>query len=430
MKILVIGSDGREHTFTWKIAQSPDVEKIYCVPGNAGMAQIAECRQIDIKDLNALAEFAKAESIDLTVVGPEAPLADGLVDVFSKYGLRAFGPSKTAAEIEASKAFAKDLMAKYDIPTAEYQIFDNANDAERYLKKVGAPIVVKASGLAAGKGVIVCQTLEQAFEAVKTIMIDRKFGDSGDKAVIEECLVGEEASFIVLTDGENILPLVTSQDHKPVYDGGKGPNTGGMGAYSPAPVITSELHDKIMETIVKPAVKGMAAEGRKYVGFLYVGLMITDSVPKVLEFNCRQGDPEVQVILPRLKSDLMPSLVACLEGKLDQIKLEWRSEPAVCVVMASGGYPIKYEKGKEISGLDEVSKMEDVVVFHAGTALQPRRLDYQEKFITNGGRVLGVTALDKDIRSAIDRAYQAVDKISFEKVYFRRDIGHKALNRD
>lgn len=424
MKILIIGSGGREHTFTWKIAQSPDVEKIFCVPGNAGMAQLAECRQIDIGNLSALAEFAKAESIDLTVVGPEAPLADGLVDVFSKHGLRAFGPSKAAAEIEGSKAFAKELMAKYDIPTAEYRIFDDADAAEKYIKKVGAPIVVKASGLAAGKGVIVCQTIDQAIEAVNTIMVDRKFGDSGDLVVIEECLIGEEATFTVLTDGEKILPLVTSQDHKPAYDGGKGPNTGGMGAYSPAPVITAELHDEIMGTIVEPTMRGMAAEGREYMGFLYVGLMIDDGVPKVLEFNCRLGDPEAQVILPRMKSELVPSLVACIEGNLAQIELEWRSDPAVCVIMASGGYPIKYEKGKRISGLDEINKMEDVVVFHAGTAEDDR------KIFTNGGRVLGVTALDKDIESAIDRAYQAVKKISFEKVHLRTDIGHKALDRN
>lgn len=423
MKVLVVGSGGREHTFTWEIAQSPDVEKVYCVPGNAGMAQIAECHQMDIEKLSVLAEFAKEKSIDLTVVGPEAPLAEGLVDVFSENGLSAFGPSKSSAQIEASKIFAKELMSKYDIPTAEYQIFDDADEAKKYLRKVGAPIVVKASGLAAGKGVIVCQTLEEAINAVNTIMIERKFGESGNRVVIEECLVGEEATFTVLTDGENFLPLVTSQDHKPAYDGGRGPNTGGMGAYSPAPVITPKLHDEIMETIVKPTVEGMAEEGRKYVGILYVGLMISDDVPRVLEFNCRLGDPEAQVILPRLKSDLIIPLLACLEGKLDQVELEWRPEPAVCVVMASGGYPIKYEKGKEIHGLDEVNKMEDVIVFHAGTA------EENGKFITDGGRVLGITALDKDIKSAIDRAYQGVDKISFEEAHFRQDIGHKALNR-
>jgi len=423
MNVLIIGSGGREHTFAWKIAQSHDVERIYCVPGNAGMAQIAECIKINTKDLDALAEFAKSKSIDLTVVGPEAPLADGLVDTFSRHGLQAFGPSKAAAEIEASKAFSKEFMAKYNIPTAEYQIFDDAKNAQEYIKEIGAPIVVKASGLAAGKGVIVCQAVEEALEAVKTIMVERKFGDSGDKVVIEECLVGEEASFIVLTDGEDILPLVTSQDHKPVYDDDKGSNTGGMGAYSPAPVITPDLRDKIMETIVEPTVKGMANEGREYKGFLYVGLMISDGIAKVLEFNCRLGDPEAQVILPRLKSDLVKPLLACIQGTIGQVDLEWRPEPAVCVVMASGGYPVKYEKGKEIKGLDEASQFEDVIVFHAGTA------EDNGKIITNGGRVLGVTALDKDISLTIKRAYKAVDKISFEKAHFRTDIGKKALMR-
>ncbi|MFQ6044310.1 MAG: phosphoribosylamine--glycine ligase, partial [Candidatus Poribacteria bacterium] len=350
MRVLVIGSGGREHTYVWKIAQSPIVDKVYCVPGNAGIAQIAECRSIDLSgDFSDLADFAQAEGIDLTVVGPEAPLAAGLVDQFASRGLRAFGPSSSAAEIESSKSFAKNLMSKYNIPTAEYRIFHHPAEAADYVKEVGAPIVVKASGLAAGKGALLCQTTNEALQAIQDIMVEKVFGAAGDAVVIEEFLVGEEATFTALTDGETILPMVTSQDHKPVFDGDRGLNTGGMGAYSPAPVVTEEISQKIMREIIEPAILGMANEGRKFVGVLYAGLMIDAEGPKVLEFNCRLGDPEAQVILPRLRSDLIPALEACIDGALNQVQLEWKPEPAVCVVMASGGYPQKYETGKVIT---------------------------------------------------------------------------------
>ena len=425
MRVLVVGSGGREHTYIWKIAQSPMVDKVYCVPGNAGIAQIAECRDIDLGgDFSALSDFVQAESIDLTVVGPEVPLAEGLVDQFAARDLRAFGPSMSATELESSKSFAKNLMSKYNIPTAEYRVFYNPEEATTYINKVGAPIVVKASGLAAGKGVLICQTENEAIQAVQNIMVEKVFGTAGDTVVIEEFLQGEEATFTALTDGETILPMVTSQDHKPIFDGDRGLNTGGMGAYSPAPVVTEEMHHKIMKEIVEPTIRGMANEGRKFVGILYVGLMIDAKGLKVLEFNCRLGDPEAQVILPRLESDLIPALEACIDGNLKQIKLEWKSEPAVCVVMASGGYPQKYETGKVITGLMEADAMEDVIVFHAGTAT-----NQNGDIITNGGRVLGVTALGYDIKTAIDRAYEAVGKIHFDKVHYRRDIGHRAMKR-
>ncbi len=424
MRVLVVGGGGREHTYVWDIVQSPRVEKVYCVPGNAGIAQIAECKGMELgDDFSELADFIEAEKIDLTVVGPENPLAAGLVDQFAKRGLRAFGPSKLAAELEGSKGFSKKLMSKYNIPTAEYQIFQDAQKAAEYIKKVGAPIVVKADGLAAGKGVIVCKTLDEALQAIQDIMVDKVFGDVGDTVVVEEFLDGEEATFTALTDGKTILPMVTSQDHKPIFDGDRGLNTGGMGAYSPAPVVTPEMHDYIMRKIVEPTIFGMAQEGRKFSGILYVGLMFDAEGPKVLEYNCRLGDPEAQVILPRLASDLVPALEACIDGTLHQIQLEWKSEEAVCVVMASGGYPQTYEKGKVITGLDEANVMENVTVFHAGTAQQ------DGEFITNGGRVLSVTALGCDIKAAINRAYEAVSKIHFDKVHYRRDIGHRALKR-
>ncbi|HIE26521.1 TPA: phosphoribosylamine--glycine ligase [Candidatus Poribacteria bacterium] len=425
MRVLVIGSGGREHTYLWKIVQSPMVDKVYCVPGNAGIAQIAECRDIALSaDFSDLADFVQAEDIDLTVVGPEAPLAAGLVDQFASRGLRAFGPSLSAAELESSKSFAKNLMNKYNIPTAEYRIFHHPAEATAYVKKIGAPIVVKASGLAAGKGVLLCQTENEARQAIQDIMVERVFGAAGDTVVIEEFLEGEEATFTALTDGETILPMVTSQDHKPVFDGDRGLNTGGMGAYSPAPVVTEEMHHKIMTEIIEPTIRGMANEGRMFVGILYAGLMIDAEGPKVLEFNCRLGDPEAQVILPRLGSDLIPALEACVNGTLNQVQLEWKPEPAVCVVMASGGYPQRYETGKIITGLMEAEAMDDVIVFHAGTAT-----DKDGDFITNGGRVLGVTALGRDIKTAIDRAYEAVGKIHFDKVHYRRDIGYRVMNR-
>ncbi len=428
MKVLVVGGGGREHALVWKIAQSPMVDKVYCVPGNAGIAQIAECRNIALSgDFSALADFVQAEDIDLTVVGPEAPLAEGLVDQFAARGLRVFGPSKAAVELEVSKAWAKQLMWYEEIPTAEGRIFMEPWLARNYVKEKGAPIVVKASGLAAGKGTHVCQTKDEALQAIEDIMVKKIFGVAGETIVVEEFLEGEEVTFIVLTDGKTVLPLATSQDHKRVFDDDKGENTGGMGAYSPAPVVTPALHNQIMEAIIAPAIKGMARRGRQYKGALYAGLIITAEGPKVLEFNCRFGDPEAQVILPRLEGDLIPPLEACIDGTLHQIQLEWKSEPAVCVVMASGGYPGNYEKGKLIFGLDQIALMKgakNVVVFHAGTAH-----DKNGNLITNGGRVLGVTALGCDIKAAIDRAYAAVGKIFFDKVHYRCDIGHKALER-
>ena len=424
MRVLMIGGGGREHTLIWKIAQSPLVEKIYCTPGNAGISALAECENMDVEGaLEPMSQFARDNKIDLTLIGPENPLANGIVDHFEGLGLKVFGPSKAAAEIEASKVFSKELVNKYGIPTAKSGTFDDPQEAAAYIREVGVPIVVKADGLAKGKGVIVCHELQEALDAVDTIMVQKEFGDAGNRVLVEECLVGEEASFIAFTDGKNIVPMSSSQDHKPIYDGDRGPNTGGMGAYSPAPVVTDEMHDLIMETVMEPTVKGMAAEGRPYKGVLYAGLMISDGKPKVMEFNARCGDPETQAVIPRLKSDIVPVIQACIDGTLDKVKLEWIEGPAVCVVMASGGYPVEYEKGKVISGLEDADAMENVTVFHAGTAKMG------DDIITNGGRVLGVTALGNDIRDAIDTAYKAVEKISFQKAYYRMDIGHRALER-
>jgi phosphoribosylamine--glycine ligase len=424
MRILVVGSGAREHTFVWKIVQSPLVEKVYCVPGNPGIAQIAECRSIPLEDnFSAIADFAETEKIDLTVVGPEDPLAKGIVDVFQARGLRAFGPDRKAAILEASKDFAKRLMAQNGIPTAAYRTFEDADAAIAYLEEINAPVFIKADGLAAGKGVIPGLTLDAAVKAVQEVMVDRNFGSAGDKVVIEEALFGEEASFTVLTDGVSCLPFVSSQDHKMSLDGDQGKNTGGMGAYSPAPVMTSELSEQVMNTIVMPAISAMASEGRTFKGILYVGLMITEAGPKVIEFNCRLGDPEAQVLLTRMESDLVPMLDACIDGTLDKVECKWKPEAATCVVMASGGYPDPYETGKVITGLDRANALEDVTVFHAGT--QMRNGD----IATGGGRVLGVTALARDIRSAIEGAYRGVKEIHFDQAHFRTDIGYRALDR-
>ncbi len=421
MKVLVVGSGGREHALCWKLAQSPLVEKVYCAPGNAGIAQEAECHPVSVNDFEGLADLVKKEGIDLTIVGPEDPLARGIVDFFERKGLRIFGPQAKAAQIEGSKVFAKELMRKYGVPTADFQVFDDPEKAWAYVEKKGAPIVIKADGLAAGKGVIVCRTLEEAREAIQKIMVDKVFGSAGDRVIVEECLFGEEASFMVITDGKTILPLPTSQDHKPLLDGDKGPNTGGMGAYSPAPVVTPSLAQEIMEKIMRPTIEGLAKEGAPYRGVLYAGLMISAGKPYVLEFNCRFGDPECQPLMMCIKSDLAELIEAALEGKLDQKSVEEDPRAAVCVVMASKGYPGKYEKGKPIKGLAQVARMKDVKVFHAGTARKGRQ------FVTAGGRVLGVTALGKDIPEAIKRAYAAVKKISWEGVHYRTDIGAKAL---
>jgi phosphoribosylamine--glycine ligase len=423
MKVLVIGSGGREHALVWKISQSPRVKKIYCAPGNAGIAQLAECLSISAEDVKGLTSRAEKERVDLTVVGPEAPLTLGIVEAFKEKGMRIFGPSQKAAEIEGSKAFAKDLMKKYGIPTGDSQTFTDHASAVKYAKGKGAPLVVKADGLAAGKGVIICRSVDEALSALDLIMVQKAFGAAGGKVVMEEFLEGEEASFLAFTDGEAVLPLPTSQDHKAVYDKDQGPNTGGMGAYSPAPVVNEKVHREVMEKVMIPTVRGMAKEGRKYRGVLYAGLIIKEEKIKVLEFNARLGDPEAQPLLMRMKSDLVPVLEATIDGKLAGQKVDWEDRATVCVVMASGGYPGSYEKGKVISGLQEAAKVRDTFVFHAGTTFK------EGKVVTNGGRVLGVTALGSGIQEAIQRAYEAVDKISWEGAYYRKDIGQKALQR-
>ena len=421
MKVLVIGSGGREHALVWKISQSPKVEQIYCAPGNAGIAELAECVDISATDVETLLAFAMAEKIDLTVVGPEASLVVGVVDRFEENGLRIFCPSRNAAILEGSKVFTKQFMDKYGIPTARFKVFQDREEAKAYIEGHGAPVVVKADGLAAGKGVIVAATVEEAKQAVDLIMKDKAFGSAGDHVVVEDCLAGEEASFIAFTDGKTVLPLPTSQDHKAVYENDKGPNTGGMGAYSPAPVVTETLYRYAREKVKLPTTKGLAAEGRPFKGMLYAGLMIDGDKVNVLEFNCRFGDPEAQPLLMRVKSDIVEVFEAAIDGRLDEIALDIDPNPTVCVVMASGGYPGSYDKGFQINGLDQAGVIEDVVVFHAGTGLQGG------KIVNQGGRVLGVTATGSDLKMAIDTAYEAVDCISWQGCYFRRDIGAKAL---
>lgn len=419
MKVLVVGGGGREHTMVWKLKQSPRVSKVYCAPGNAGIARDAECVNIGAEDVPALLAFAQREGIALTVVGPEAPLTQGIVDTFRAAGLKVFGASKAAAAIEGSKALAKEIMDKYNIPTAKYAEFTSAGPAIEYIKANGAPIVVKADGLAAGKGVIVAMDEQTAVDAVKMIMEDRVFGTSGDKVIIEEYMEGEEVSILAFTDGKAVIPMVSSQDHKRVFDNDEGLNTGGMGAYSPAPVYTDALHEEVVRTVLIPTVEGMAAEGRTYEGVLYAGLMLTKDGLKVLEYNARFGDPETQAVLIRLETDLVDIIEAIIDKRLAGMDIRWRPEAAVCVVMASGGYPGSYEKGQIIAGLDEAGK--DAVVFHAGTA------EKDGQIVTAGGRVLGVTALGKSIPEAIANVYQAVEKIHFDGVHYRKDIGKKAI---
>ncbi len=422
MRIFVIGSGGREHALIWKIAQSKLCDKIFCAPGNAGIAQIAECLDIKADDIPGLIDFTRREKIDLTVVGPEVPLALGIVDEFAKYNLKIFGPNKAAAQLEASKVFSKELMAKYKVPTADFKIFDNPDAAKKYIEKIGSPCVVKADGLAAGKGVVVAKTVDEAKQAVDAMMREKIFGEAGNKVVIEECLEGEEASILVITDAKEVITLASAQDHKRVYDHDQGPNTGGMGVYSPAPVVTKELFKEILDKVVYRTIDGLVKEGIDYRGVLYAGIMLTKEGPKTLEFNVRFGDPETQAILPRLKSDLVEIMLAASEQKLNRLKnLEWDERACVCVVAAAGGYPGNYEKGKEILGLDKAAKIKDVVVFHAGTKLQ------NNKIVTNGGRVLGETGLGKTIKKAIDKTYSAVDEISFEGMHYRKDIGEKAV---
>ena len=423
MKILVVGSGGREHALVWKLMQSPKVSKIYCAPGNAGIAGMATCVDISSNDIPHLADFASENNIDLTVVGPEDPLTQGIVDYFRSRSLRAFGPSQKAAALEGSKVFSKDLLKKYDIPTGYYEVFSERDPAVAYIHKMGAPLVVKADGLAAGKGVVVALTVEQAIEAVDWIMLDNAFGDAGSRVVVEEFLEGEEASFLAFTDGITVLPLPTSQDHKAAYDDDKGPNTGGMGAYSPAPVVSAAIHKQAMEEIMIPTVKAMAAEGAPYKGLLYAGLMIKDGVAKVLEFNVRFGDPECQPLMMRLESDLVELMEAVIDERLHEVEMKIDPRPTVCVVMASGGYPGSYEKGHVITGLED-AEGEGVVVFHAGTAEQGGDI------LSAGGRVLGVTARGEDLTKTIAKAYEAVRKISWDGCFFRTDIGQKALRMD
>ncbi|MCM8778243.1 MAG: phosphoribosylamine--glycine ligase [Candidatus Omnitrophica bacterium] len=434
MKILVVGSGGREHALVWKIAQSKLVDKIFCAPGNGGISREAECIEIKAEDIERLVEFARKENIDLTVVGPEAPLAKGIVDEFRKYGLRIFGPTELAARLESSKVFAKEIMQKYNIPTAGFKIFDHPEEAQYYIEEKGVPCVVKADGLAQGKGVVVAKTLEEAFQAVRMIMRERIFGDAGKRIVIEDYLEGEEASIIVITDSREFITFPPSQDHKRVFDEDKGPNTGGMGAYSPVPVVTENLLAEIEREIILRIINGLAKEGIDYRGALYAGIMLTSEGPKVLEFNVRFGDPETQALLPRLNSDLVEVILATLENKLSKFKkftpLNWKSQACVCVVCASEGYPGGYEKGKVISGLEEAEEMKDIVVFHAGTKREKEKTNTGQqiyRFVTDGGRVLGVTGLGNTIKEAIINTYQAVEKIHFEGMHYRKDIGKKNL---
>jgi phosphoribosylamine--glycine ligase len=423
MKVLVVGGGGREHALVWKIAQSPLVKKVYCAPGNPGIGRIAENVAIKVDDLQGLLDFARKQGIDLTVVGPELPLSLGIVDLFEENGLKIFGARKNAAVIEASKAFAKDLMKKYNVPTAAYEVFTEIEPALAFINRVGLPIVIKADGLAAGKGVVIAQSLEEAVDTVKDMLSGKTFGNAGARVVIEEFLRGEEASFLAFTDGKNIVPLASAQDHKAAFDGDKGPNTGGMGAYSPAPVVTPAIHEKVMEEVMRRTVDGMAAEGRPYRGVLYAGLMIDGDSIKTLEFNARFGDPECQPLLMRMKSDIVPVLQAVAAGDISRIEIEWFDKVSICVVMAAQGYPGDYRKGDEITGLEKAADIEDLFVFHAGTA------NHDGKFVTSGGRVLGVTALGDSVKGAIERAYRGVAAINWPGVHFRTDIGRKALDR-
>lgn len=425
MKVLIIGSGGREHALAWKAAQSPNVTDVFVAPGNAGTLSEAKVQNvaIGVEDIEALVSFAKTNQVGLTIVGPEAPLVIGVVDAFQAEGLKIFGPTKGAAQLEGSKAFTKDFLARHNIPTAAYANFTDIEAAKNYVREQGTPIVIKADGLAAGKGVIIAQNEQEAFAAIDDMLEGNKFGDAGSRVVIEEFLTGEEASFIVMVDGKNVLPLATSQDHKARDNGDKGPNTGGMGAYSPAPVVTSEIHQRAMEEVIWPTVKGMAEEGHPYSGFLYAGLMIDDKgIPKVLEYNCRFGDPETQPIMSRMKSDLVELCLSAIDGKLDSATCDWDPRAALGVVLAAGGYPDSYNKGDEIHGLDD--NIVDTKVFHAGSQMKG------EQVVTSGGRVLCVVGLGDTVTEAQKKAYQRVETINWDKVYYRTDIGHRAIARE
>ena len=421
MKILLVGSGGREHALVWKISQSPKVTKLFCAPGSAAIGELAECVPGGPEQIEKLADFAGKEKIDLTVVGPELPLTLGISDLFESRGLRIFGPDKAAARLEGSKAFAKEILHQNNIPTASFGTFTDAASAKKYLTQQKPPYVIKADGLARGKGVVICPDIDEAMAVSDAILVQKTFGQAGEKVVIEEFLEGEEASFMVLSDGDHVLPLASSQDHKRVFDNDEGPNTGGMGAYSPAPVITPAIHERILDEILKPLLAGLRNKGIRYRGLLYVGLMITKKGPRVLEFNVRFGDPECQPIMMRLKSDLVPLLEATIDGKLNQVLPEWYKDPAVCVVLSARGYPGSYDKGAEIRGLDKLDHWDRGFVFHAGTAKENGR------WITSGGRVLGVTARGNNISNAVKNAYSAVSQINWDGMHYRKDIGHRAL---
>lgn len=423
MKVLVVGSGGREHAIVWKIAQSSRVEKIYCAPGNGGISQLAECVPIGAMEFEKLADFAEKEAIDLTVIGMDDPLVGGVVDVFEARGLRVFGPRKNAAILEGSKAFSKDLMKKYNIPTAAYETFDSAQEALNYLETASMPIVLKADGLALGKGVLICRDLDEAREGVKELMEDKKFGSAGEKIVVEEFMTGREVSVLSFVDGKTIKIMTSAQDHKRAGDGDTGLNTGGMGTFSPSPFYTEEVDEFCRKYIYQTTVDAMAKEGREFKGIIFFGLMLTEKGPRVLEYNARFGDPETQVVLPRMKNDIVDVFEACVDGRLDEIQLEFEDNAAVCVVLASDGYPVHYEKGFPIFGLDQFPGDDGCYVFHAGTKFA----EDGKTFLTNGGRVLGVTALGKDLRSARENAYKAAERISFANKYMRHDIG-KAID--
>ena len=423
MKVLVVGSGGREHSLCWAIAKSTKCTEVICAPGNAGIANVARCVDIGVDDLVALVALAATEKVGLVVIGPEGPLVDGLADMLEAAGIKAFGPSAKAAAIEGSKGMMKDLCAHYYIPTADYARFDEPDGAKEYIRSRGAPIVVKADGLAAGKGVILCRNENEAYAAIDHIMIEEAFGHAGAEVVVEEFMTGEEASFFAIVDGEHALPLVAAQDHKAVFDGDEGPNTGGMGAYSPAPVVDSEMSKRIMDEIILPTIQGMARDGNPYKGVLFAGLMITDTGPRLIEYNARFGDPECQAIMSRLTSDLLELLLAAVDGKLDQIELKWSKDSALTVVMAANGYPGDYKKGTEIKGLEEAEKQAGVHIFHAGTKSEKGRIT------AVGGRVLGVTATGKTIEEAQKKAYEAVAKVDWPDGFNRTDIGWRAIDR-
>ena len=423
LTVLVVGGGGREHALAWKISQSPLVSKLYAAPGNPGIARHAECVPVPVEDIQGLRDFAVSRKVDLTVVGPEAPLAAGLTDLLSREGLLVCGPDRAGAQMEGSKVFMKTILSKYGIPTADFRVFEEYDEAEQFVLTHRLPVVIKADGLAAGKGVAVAQTYEEAVAFLSDVMERRVFGDAGNRVVIEECLSGEEASYIVFTDGHKVVPLPSSQDHKRIGDEDQGPNTGGMGAYSPAPVVTPRVEERVHREIFDPLLAGLRKEGIVFRGILYAGLMIEDEKPRVLEFNVRFGDPEAQPLFLRLKSDLVPLLLQCAQGRITDAGMEIDPRPTVCVVMSSAGYPGKYGKGFPIEGIAEAEQEEGVVVFHAGTATKDGRL------VNNGGRVLGVTAIGDTLKGAIDRAYRAVGKIHWEGAYHRTDIGRKALRR-